>query len=272
VRKSVVVLAAAGAGLAILSAVPAWLVHRRVLMGEGSRLVVSEWNAWQQDSLPVVTAGVLLALLVAILGVARSLRWPRIPGWLLVLAAAGSLGLLLGAAWPLEQRIGGSSIGLSAGLALVAGIVLVTVVVVGAIASAHRSRPVLLGMVAVLVLGLAGGIGGRALGLTLRKAAVDGRGGVYARAAADGGPATTLTMRDGAYAVDNRWSGTFVRSGITIVLLDDPACPDTRGSYHALPADGDRSGDRIRLDAILDLCAGGERAADLEAGVWVRQE
>jgi hypothetical protein len=271
VRRSIVILAAAGAGLAILSAIPAWLVHRRVLMGEGSRLVVSEWNAWQQDAVPVVTAGVVLALAVAILGVARATRWPRIPGWPLAVGAAASLGLLLSGAWPLEQRIGGSSIGLSAGLALVAGIFLAALVA-GILALTNRSRLVVLGMVAVLVVGLAGGIGGRTLGLTLRKAAVDGRGGVYTRAAADGQPAATLTMRDGVYSVDDRWSGTFVRSGITIVFLDDPACPDTRGSYHALPADGDRSGDRIRLDAILDLCADGERAADLEAGVWIRQE
>jgi hypothetical protein len=153
----------------------------------------------------------------------------------------------------------------------VAGIFLAALVA-GILALTNRSRLVVLGMVAVLVVGLAGGIGGRTLGLTLRKAAVDGRGGVYTRAAADGQPAATLTMRDGVYSVDDRWSGTFVRSGITIVFLDDPACPDTRGSYHALPADGDRSGDRIRLDAILDLCADGERAADLEAGVWIRQE
>jgi hypothetical protein len=271
VRKSIVALAAAGAGLAILSAAPAWLVHRRILMGEGSRLVVSEWNAWQQDSLPVVTAGVLLALLVAFLGVARATRWPRIPGWPLALGAAASLGLLLSGAWPLEQRIGGSSISLSAGLALFSGIVLAALMA-GVTARADRSRLVRVGMVAILVVGLAGGIGGRALGLTLRKAAVDGRGGVYARAATDGQPAATLTMRDGVYSVDDRWSGTFVRSGITIVFLGDPACPDTRGSYHALPADGDRSGARIRLDAILDLCAGGERAADLEAGVWIRQD
>ncbi len=270
-RKSLF-LVAAGAGLAILSAVPAWLVHRRILMGEGSRLVVSEWNAWQQDSVPVVTAGVVVALLVALLALARVTRWPGIPGWLLAVGATVALGVLLGAAWPLEQRIGASSIALSAGLALVAGIVLAALLVAAALALTDRSRPLLFGLVLVLALGLTGGIGGRVLGLTLRKAAVDGRGGVYTRVAADGQPTETLTMRDGTYSVGDRWSGTFTRSGITIVFLDDPACPDTRGSYHALPADDERAGDRIRLDAILDLCAGGERAGDLETGIWVRQE
>jgi hypothetical protein len=265
-------LVAAGAGLAILSAVPAWLVHRRILMGEGSRLVVSEWNAWQHDSVPVVTAGVLVACAVSLLALARAVRWPRIPAWLLAVGAAAALGLLLGAAWPLEQRIGASSISLSAGVALAVGIVIAALLAAVAMALADRSRLLALGMVLVLALGLTGGIGGRVLGLTLRKAAVDGRGGVYARAATDGQPAETLTMRDGAYSAGDRWSGTFVRSGITIVFLDDPACPDTRGSYHALPADEERGGDRIRLDAILDLCAGGERARDLETGIWVRQE
>lgn len=264
------VLLLAGFAITALSAVPAWLVHTRVVMGEGSRLVVTQWSAWQRDAVPIVTGAVVIGLAVALLALSRG-RLPSMPGWVLVSAAAMPLGLLLAAAWPLSAKMSASHVSLSPGLALLAGIGLAAAMIGAAVALAGPTRAVLVAAAMTLVVGATAGVGVRAYALEQRRAAADDVDAVYARDAG-GGFSHSLVMRDGRYAADERWSGSYLRSGLTIVFLEDPACPDTRGTYHALPADAERQGDRIRLDVVLDVCAGGERARDLEAGVWVRQE
>jgi hypothetical protein len=109
---------------------------------------------------------------------------------------------------------------------------------------------------------------GRTAALELREG--DGRHwqpGAYSRAATDGEPAETLVLTDTTYAIGDRWSGTLEWSGWTMSFDDDPACPDSRGSYHGHAA----SEDGLRFVAIIDTCLDGERNHDLQTGIWIRQ-
>ena len=47
---------------------------------------------------------------------------------------------------------------------------------------------------------------------------------------------------------------------------DDPACPDSRGAYHAHGVDDED----LRFVMVVDTCEDGARAADLETGIWER--
>jgi hypothetical protein len=51
-----------------------------------------------------------------------------------------------------------------------------------------------------------------------------------------------------------------------VIIDGDPACPDSRGTYHARDA-GDEN---LYFVKVVDTCADGARAADLETGTWVR--
>ena len=120
---------------------------------------------------------------------------------------------------------------------------------------------------AVAVLALLGGAGGRWLGLQL----AEGTGrhwseGSYTRVATDGEETETLTIEGETFAIGDRWGGRWEWSGWTVVVDDDPACPDSRGTYHAHGA-GDED---LRFVKVVDTCAEGARAADLETGIWER--
>ena len=90
--------------------------------------------------------------------------------------------------------------------------------------------------------------------------------GTYTRTAGDG--PSSLTIEGGRFEIADRWAGTWESSGWTVVLADDPACPDARGTYHA-HGEGE-GGEDLRFVRVVDICADGARAADLEAGIWER--
>lgn len=75
-----------------------------------------------------------------------------------------------------------------------------------------------------------------------------------------------MTLTETTYVIGDRWSGTFESSGCPIILDDDPACPTTRGTYHAHGV----ADDDLRFVMVVDPCMNGARAADLETGTWER--
>lgn len=266
-RHWLAVMAVAGVAVFALSFVNAWIVHDREIRGEGYRFVQYYLSAWRGVGMPVLTLGVLAALVVAIgAGLSLSGRVPVSP-WLLLLGSSVALGLIASAAWPVSQAGHASSVQLSMGLLLPIGIGLALLMVV---AGAMVARPPTAVVAAVVVIGLValgGGAGGRWLGLQ----AAEGTGrhwseGSYARVATDGEPTETMTISGETVSVGERWGGSWEWSGWTVVIDSDPACPDSRGTYHAHGV-GDEG---LRFVKVVDTCEDGARAADLETGTWER--
>lgn len=261
-------LAVVVAGVAIfaLSFVNAWIVHDREVRGEGYRFVQYFLSAWRGVGMPVLTVAAVTALATATWAVAV-LRRPSLPAWPLMAGSLVVLGLMVAAAWPVSQDGHASSVDLSPGLLLPVGMVLGAVMFGGSMSVARPSRRdrFVLALAAVTV--IVAGAGARHLGLQL----AEGTGrhwseGSYTRPAAEGRPAATLTIGDGSFRVDGRWSGTWEWSGWTIIVDDDPACPGSRGTYHA-HGEEDQA---LRFVKVVDTCGDGERAADFETGIWER--
>jgi hypothetical protein len=262
-------LLVAVAGLAIfaLSFVNAWIVHDRELRGEGYRFVQYYLSAWRGVGMPVLTLAAVGALATAVWAVVL-LRGRSLPAWPLVATSAVVVGLVLAAAWPVAQDAHASSVDLSSGPLLPIGLVLAIGMLVGAVAAVRPPRRVMAAVGGVVLVALVVGVGGRWLGLQL----AEGTGrhwseGDYVRAATDGQPEQVLSIGDGTFAVSDRWAGTWEWSGWTIVVDDDPACPESRGAYHAHGV----GEDDLRFVKIVDTCQDGARAADLETGVWERR-
>jgi hypothetical protein len=162
-----------------------------------------------------------------------------------------------------------SGVTLTPGWALGIGVALAAIVAGGALSLAGLSGRMLAGSAAVGVLIAGAGVGGRALGLNLG----EGTGrhyspGSYTRQATAGQPTERLTLTANTYQFGDRWSGTYDGTGLVVALTNDPACPAVRASYHVKRAG---EGDDITWEKIIDTCRDGARAADLQAGVWVRQ-
>lgn len=261
------VVAVAGVAIFALSFVPAWIFHDRVVTGEGYRDVFVDLSAWRDVAMPVVTAAAVLALAVGLLGLARALRQERVPGWSLVVGAALVLGLLVASAVPVWQVGHASRVTLTPGWALIVAIGLGIVMVGAAVASERPPGRVAVASVLLALLVVAGGVAGRLIGLNLDEG--DGRFwevGSYTRPATDEEPAETIRLDGSTYRIGDRWAGSFEWSGWTVVFDGDPACPGSRGSYHAHPAaDGG-----IFFVRIVDTCLDGERGRDLETGIWAR--
>ena len=51
-----------------------------------------------------------------------------------------------------------------------------------------------------------------------------------------------------------------------MVIDDDPACPGSRGTYHA----HGEADEGLRFVKVVDTCADGARARDFETGIWLR--
>lgn len=257
-----------GAAMVGLSFILGWLVHDRVLLGEGPRDVLAHLNAWQSQSLPVLGSAVVIEAIVAVGALVFLVRPTSVSGTALLLATALGLGLLVASTWPVSQEGHASSVAISAGWPLLVGLVLAAGMLVCALLLGPVTRPVLVAAVSVAVVAAVGGASGRQIGLDL----AEGTGqhwseGTYTRAATAGAPTELLTMRSGRYSVDDRWSGSFEASGNVVILTGDPACPEARGSYHVHAAG---TSGNIRWEKIVDVCAGGERASDLQAGIWQR--
>jgi hypothetical protein len=265
-RRWLLVIAACGAAIFALSFVSGWIVHDRELRGEGFRHVVTTASAWRSVGLPVLAIGSVGALITAAWAVLL-VRDPARAGWPLGAAAAAVLGVLLATAVPIGQDAHASSVDLSAGLLLLIGVLLAAVMLAGSLVVARPGRAAIgvAGVVGVLV--LAAATGGR--WLALQEGEGSGRHwseGTYTRAATGGEQTETLTIGDGVFTIADRWGGTWEWSGWTVVLDDDPACPDSRGTYHAHGVDDDD----LRFVKVVDTCADGARAADLETGTWER--
>jgi hypothetical protein len=261
-----VAIAVAGAAIFALSFVNAWIVHDRELRGEGFRFVQYYLSAWRGLGMPVLTVAALTALATAGWAVA-ALRRPSLVAWPLMMGSVVALGLIVAGAWPVSRDGHASSVDLSPGLLLPVGMVLGAVMFRGAQSVARPSRRgrLVLGLAAVAV--IVAGAGARQLGLQL----AEGTGrhwseGSYARPAMGDRAAATLTIGDGTFRVDDRWSGIWEWSGWTVVLDDDPACPGSRGAYHAHGEENEA----LRFVKVVDTCVDGERAADFETGIWER--
>jgi hypothetical protein len=244
-------------GLAVaiiaLSFVPAWLTHHREMRGEGYRTLLLGLTAWQLGAVPVVSAGIIGTAVTGLVAIA--------PGRVRALAplvAAIPPALFAGAAVPIAHNGQVSSLVLGPGWALGLGL-LGTVTVLGlVITHAPRNRRLLAVLPLIAAIVGSGAFLGR---VAMLNAAESDRphwsAGTYER---DG---VRLELTESSYRVGDRWSGAFSSSGLTVVLTDDPACPEARGAYRIFDAGG---GD-IRWNLIVDVCADGARGEALE-GTW----
>jgi hypothetical protein len=261
-------VAAAGLVIFAISFVPGWIVQERELRGEGYRHVQTSLSAWRGVAFPITAAAAVGALAVGGSAAAAALERMRPPPWILLIGSAIVIGLIGASAWPVMQAAHASTVQLSASWLLPVALVLAALMVTGSVAVARPSRRTLAAAAVLALAAGAGGASGRWLGLQL----AEGTGenwevGSYTRAATDGEPSETMTLTEETYAIGDRWSGTFESSGWTVVLDDDPACPDARGTYHAHDVDQDD----LRFVMVVDPCLDGARAADLETGTWERE-
>jgi hypothetical protein len=261
-----VAITVAGVAIFGLSFVNAWIVHDREVRGEGYRYVQYFLSAWRGVGMPVLTVAAVTALATAGWAVGV-IRRPSLAAWPLMAGSVLVLGLMVAAAWPLSQDGHASSVDLSPGLLLPAGMVLAAVMFGGSMAVARPSRRERLVLAVVAVAVIVAGAGARNLGLQL----AEGTGrhwseGSYARPGTADRVAATLTIGDGTFRVDERWSGTWEWSGWTVVVDGDPACPGSRGTYHAHGEEDEA----LRFVKVVDTCQDGERAADFETGIWER--
>jgi hypothetical protein len=268
-RRALMVVAVAGLALFALSFVSGWIVHDREIGGEGFRHSQTLLNAWRSAAVPVLTIGAVTAAATGVAALVLLARPRALPRWLLVAGSVAVLAIVASSLVPLGWDGHTTRIDLSPGLLTAVGIVLSVAMVAAAfVASGASGMPwVAVAVAGVLVAGAA--VGGRWATLTVTGPSNQAwEDGSYVRD--PGGEAElTLTIDDGTYRIGDRWAGTWDGSGgWTIALDDDPACPDARGAYHAR-SDGEDG--NLRFVKIVDTCADGERAADLEAATWVRQ-
>lgn len=259
----------AGAGLAItaLSLVEGWIVQNRELRGEGYRYVAVVLSAWRGAAIPVTAAAAVGAGAIAAWAAARAAFGPRAPASGLVFGSAVVVGLIGASALPVMQSGHASTVRLSVGWLLPVVLGLALLMLWGSIAVSRPSRRVLVaaGVLGLVVLG--GGSAGRWLGLQL----AEGTGrhwevGSYTRQATGDVGTETMTLDGETFRIGDRWSGSFESSGWTVVFVDDPACPSSRGTYHAHGV-GEED---LRFVKLVDTCLDGARAADLETGTWER--
>jgi hypothetical protein len=270
VRRALLVVAVAGAAIFVLSFVNGWIVHDREIRGEGFRHSEILLSAWRSVAVPVLSAAAVIAVATAGAAVAMLLRPGVLPVWTLVAGSLGVLALVAATLVPLGWNGHTTSIDLRPGYLAVIGAVLAVAMLIAAWVAADvgRERRAAVATVGLILAVLA--VGGRwavlAVGGPSNQAWEDG---TYVRSA-DNLPALTLTIDDGTYRINDRWAGTWEGSGGWTVALDgDPACPDSRGAYHARRAGADD--EDLRFVKIVDTCQDGERARELEAGIWERQ-
>jgi hypothetical protein len=259
----------AGAALALvaLSFVQGWIVEDRELRGEGYRSLQIQLSAWRGVAVPVTSAAAVAALAVAFWASVRALVSPTAGAAILVIGSALVAGLITASAWPVTQAGHASTVRLSAGPLWPIALALALLMLGASLVVTRPSRRVLASAAAIGVLALAGGAGGRWIGLQL----AEGTGrhwevGSYTRQATDGQPTETMTLDGTTYVIGDRWSGSLESSGWTVVLADDPACPGARGTYHAHGVDDAD----LRFVKVVDTCLDGARAEDLQAGTWAR--
>jgi hypothetical protein len=254
--------------LGLLSLVPGWIDHHREMRGEGYRTLNLDLGAWQGGAVPVLAGGVVVLVVVGLtVAVSAAVRGDgRAPG-VLALAGGIGLGLVAAAAWPIAHVGQVSSLWLSPGPVMVAGGALAVVIVAASLRLGRVRKRVVGVTVGLAAVALATGVGARTLILDAAEAdRPHWSAGSYSREVAGNGR-QVLTLGDGTFMLDDRWSGRFESRGLTMILVDDPACPDARGAYRIFDA-GDEN---IRWELIVDVCSGGARIPDF-VGVWQRDD
>lgn len=268
-RRWLAVVAAAGIALFGLSFLDAWILQVRQIRGEGYRWAESLYGAWRGPGMPVLTLAAVAALVVAVGALLRLAgRW-RTPDLLLLAGSPVALGLVLAGGWPVTHRAHTTTVDLTAWWLLPVGALLALVMLAGSLGVAGVGRGRALASAAALTAGV---VALGAVGRWQLLAASEGTGrhwteGRYTRPATGDQPTETLVLTATSYAVEGRWSGKLEWGGWTVVFDDDPACPGSRGTYHAR----DAGGENIRFVKVVDTCLDGERAADFEAGIWHRE-
>lgn len=266
-RRWLLAAAAVGIALFALSFVNGWIFHDRELRGEGYRQVRHVLSAWRGVAMPVTSLAAVLALVVAGVTALDALARRRVPDWVPTVGAALVVGLVAASAWPVVKDGHASTVRLSAWWLLPVALALAGVAAVAVVAAYRPAAR--LAAVALLVGLVAVPAGAAARWQGLQWAEGTGRHwevGTYTRPAAGGQPGEQMTLTGDRYRIGDRWEGTFESSGWTVILDNDPACPDARGTYHA---HGENDAD-LRFVMVVDPCLDGERAADLETGIWLR--
>ena len=266
-RTWLAAMAVAGIAIFALAFVDGWIVHDREVRGEGYRMVHVILGVWEERGFPILAAGTIVALLVGIGAALVPVGRAVARGGVLFIGACLALGILASGAFPVSQDSLASSVQLSFGWPLVVAVALGIVMAVAAFMALRPPGGLLVAGAALVVIGFAAGSGGRWYGLQLAEG--EGRpwsDGSYTRTATGGEPTETLTFDGERIAIGDRWSGTLDGNGWVVTIEDDPACPDARGTYHAHDA-GEAD---LRFVKLIDTCRDGERAADLETGIWER--
>jgi hypothetical protein len=242
-----------GLGVLALSIVPGWLLHNRVVGGEGYRSLALALNAWQLKSVPVLSIAAVAAGAAGL-----TVLVPPARPWLVALAAL-ALGLMVAGLVPLSHEAHVTSVEVTPGWALFVALAAVVAMIVLAVRATRPPRAVLAAAVAVMLVASVGGGVGRIVQLAEAEAVSSHWSpGTYQR---QGGSAT-LTLTETSYA-SGRWSGALETAGTSIILTADPACPDARGYYHVRAAEGDA----ILVEKVIDICDDGDRSTALE-GIW----
>jgi hypothetical protein len=269
-RRALLAVAIAGVAILALSFVGGWIVLDREVRGEGFRHSEILLSAWRSVAVPVLSLAAIIAAATAVAAIVIMTRPGVLPRWLLVAGAVAVVSLVASSLVPLSWDGFTTSIDLRPGLLTAVGLILAVVMLVAAwmAAGIGRGAGVPIAIAGLVVAGAA--VGGRSAVLTVSGPSNQAwEDGTYVRSAGDL-PPLTLSIDDGTYRIDDRWSGTWEGSGgWTIVVDGDPACPDSRGAYHA-HGEGEDDMD-LRFVKIVDTCRDGERASDLESGIWVRQ-
>ncbi len=269
-RRALLAVAVAGIALFALSFVNGWVVHDREIRGEGFRHSETLLSAWRSVAVPVLSVGAIAAAGTAVAAVVQLARPGSIPRWLLVAGSVVVLAVVASSLVPLGWNGHTTSIDLRPGFLTVAGLVLAIVMLAAAVVASGASGPAWIGVAVGVVLVAGAAVGGRWAVLTVSGPSNQRwEDGTYVRDAGTGAE-LTLTIDDGGYRIDDRWAGTWESGGGTVALDDDPACPGSRGAYHA-HGEGEGDAPDLRFVKIVDTCGGGERAADLEGGIWERQ-
>ncbi len=269
-RRALLAIATAGVAILALSFVNGWIVHDLEIRGEGFRHSEVLLSAWRSVAFPVLSLAAIIAAATAVGAVVILARPGVLPRWLLVAGALAVVALVASSLVPLSWDGFTTRIDLRPGILTAVGLILAVVMLVAAWIAAGigigAAAP--FAFAGLVVAGAA--VGGRWAVLTVSGPSNQAwEDGAYVRSA-DDLPPLTLTIEDGTYRIDDRWMGTWEGSGGWTIAVDgDPACPDARGAYHARRA-GEDDGD-LRFVKIVDTCRDGERASDLESGIWVRQ-
>ena len=269
-RRALLAVAIAGVAILALSFVNGWIIHDREIRGEGFRHSEVLLSAWRSVAIPVLSLAAILAAATAVGAVVILARPGALPRWLLVAGAVAVVALVASSLVPLSWDGFTMSIDLRPGLLTALGLLLAVVMLVAAWSAAGLGTGALapLAIGGLVVAGAA--VGGRWAVLTVSGPSNQAwEDGAYVRSA-DDLPPLTLKIEDGTYRIDDRWAGTWEGSGGWTITVDgDPACPDARGAYHARPGGEDEAD--LHFVKIVDTCRDGERASDLESGIWVRQ-